>query len=356
MFEWDYLNRLVGITDFDSSDNNVLQTVEFSYDMMGRRLSKVVDGVGIYFVYDRDDVILDFVDDGGGVELDMRYLHGNQVDQVLAQDDRDGNVTWLLTDHLGSISDLVDNSGTVVNHLTYDSYGNVISETDSTVDSRYRFTGREWDEEIDLYYYRARYYNGDTGRFISIDPISFDSGTYNLYGYVDNNPVSNVDPFGLLVVATYNRKTQVLMIVDLNQNNPPVIIKNLFSGNGDARNKPELEHLKEVGPIPQGTYDILDDPLHPGWFRLDRVDSQPINDRDDDLYGRDGFRLHPGSRSNGCVTVPEENSEDWKMIKNIIRNTDYEQIVTSQVGRLSWLRNLFGKSQKIKRYGILIVE
>ncbi|WP_342596957.1 RHS repeat-associated core domain-containing protein [Cyanobacterium aponinum UTEX 3222] len=196
LFEWDYLNRLVAVTDFDS-DNNVLQTVELSYDMFGQRRSKVVDGVATYFVYDRDDVILDFVDDGNGVELDMRYLHGNQVDEVLAQENGDGNVVWLLTDHLGTIRDLLDNTGNVVNHLTYDSYGNVVSETDATVDSRDRFTGREWDEEIDLYYYRARYYSGETGRFISVDPISFDSGTYNLYGYVDNNPVSNVDPSGL---------------------------------------------------------------------------------------------------------------------------------------------------------------
>ncbi|WP_324282075.1 RHS repeat-associated core domain-containing protein [Cyanobacterium aponinum UTEX 3222] len=154
--EWDYLNRLVAVTDFDSS-GNILQAVE----------------------------------------LDMRYLHGNQVDEVLAQENGDGNVVWLLTDHLGTIRDLVDNTGDVVNHLTYDSYGNVVSETNSAVDSRYRFTGREWDEEIELYYYRARYYSGQTGRFISVDPISFESDTYNLYGYVDNNPISNVDPSGL---------------------------------------------------------------------------------------------------------------------------------------------------------------
>ncbi|WP_324282065.1 RHS repeat-associated core domain-containing protein [Cyanobacterium aponinum UTEX 3222] len=196
LFEWDYLNRLVAVTDFDSS-GNVVQIVEFSYDMFGQRRSKVVDGVATYFVYDRDDVILDFVDDGSGIELDMRYLHGNQVDQVLAQEDSNGDVVWLLRDYLGTIRDLVDNTGDVVNHLTYDSYGNVVSETDASVDSRYRFTGREWDEEIELYYYRTRYYSAESGRFISVDPISFKSGTYNLYGYVDNSPISNVDPSGL---------------------------------------------------------------------------------------------------------------------------------------------------------------
>ena len=205
--------------------------------MMGRRLSKVVDGVGTYFVYDRDDVLLDFVDDGGGVELDIRYLHGDRVDEVLAQDDTDSNVTWLLTDHLGSIRDLVDNSGTVVNHLTYDSYGNVVSETDASVDSRYRFTGREWDEEIELHYYRARYYDGQTGRFISVDPIGFESETYNLYGYVDNNPINTKDPFGLYGLILSQQRlisydddglkatNNIGDVINAYRDNPRVIIK-----------------------------------------------------------------------------------------------------------------------------------
>ncbi|WP_342596958.1 RHS repeat-associated core domain-containing protein [Cyanobacterium aponinum UTEX 3222] len=145
----------------------------------------------------------------------MRYLHGNQVDEVLAQEDGNGDVVWLLRDYLGTIRDLLDNTGDVVNHLTYDSYGNVVSETNSAVDSRYRFTGREWDEEIDLYYYRARYYSGESGRFTSVDPISFESGTYNLYGYVDNNPINSIDSSGLLKVELHYRPTPLNFHADI---------------------------------------------------------------------------------------------------------------------------------------------
>lgn len=58
-------------------------------------------------------------------------------------------------------------------------------------------TGREWDKETGLYYYRARYYDPMEGRFLSKDPISFAGGDVNLYGYVQNNPTNKSDPAGL---------------------------------------------------------------------------------------------------------------------------------------------------------------
>lgn len=61
----------------------------------------------------------------------------------------------------------------------------------------YQFTAREWDKETGLYYYRARYYDPMEGRFISKDPIGFESGDVNLYGYVHNNPINQTDPTGL---------------------------------------------------------------------------------------------------------------------------------------------------------------
>ena len=199
--EWDYRNRLVAFVDRDAASNET-QRVEFSYDMFGRRLSKTVEGEATYFVYDRDDVILDFVDADGAEGaadpvLDKRYLHGTRVDQVLAQEDSAGDVTWHLSDHLGTIKDLADNSGTLINHFVYDSFGNVVGETNPAVNTRYLYTGREWDEEIGLYHYRARSVKADVGRFVSEDPIGFDSGDTNLYRYVENSPLDTVDPLGL---------------------------------------------------------------------------------------------------------------------------------------------------------------
>ncbi|MBW4497542.1 MAG: hypothetical protein KME26_31650 [Oscillatoria princeps RMCB-10] len=200
-FEWDYRNRLVGVVDKDAA-NAVIQQVAFTYDAMDRRIAKSVNGAVTHFVYDGDNVLLDFVDSDGTAGpnqpvLDRRYLHGPVVDQVLAQDSGAGNVVWHLADHLGTVRDLANSSGAVVSHLTYDSFGNVIAQTNGTIMTRYLFTGREFDEETGLHYYRARYYNGTVGRFLSEDPIGFAGGDANLYRYVGNSPLNATDPTGL---------------------------------------------------------------------------------------------------------------------------------------------------------------
>lgn len=212
-YQWDYRNRLVAVVDKDSAGNET-QRVDYTYDALNRRITKAVDGnpqdavaaVVTNFVYDGDDVLLEFVDDDGaaagdGPALNKRYLHGPFVDGVLAQEDAAGTTLWHLADGLGTVRDLVDNSGALVNHITYNSFGNVISQTDPTVDNRYLFTGREFDGETGLYYYRSRYYDPGIGRFLSEDPLGFGAGDSNFYRYVFNNPVSFTDPDGEIVPA-----------------------------------------------------------------------------------------------------------------------------------------------------------
>ncbi|MCA9124295.1 MAG: hypothetical protein KDB11_29165, partial [Planctomycetales bacterium] len=202
-FAWDHRNRLVRVADRTSATAAPTQVVDYTYDAANRRIAKTVGGVTTYFVYDGDDVIVELTDpDASGPQPaveSMRYLHGSAVDQVFAQEGAAGNVLWHLTDHLGSVRDLVDNSGTVANHLKYDGFGNVISQSNPEAATRYQFTGREFDDETDLHFYRARYYDAETGRFIGEDPIGFIGGDYNLFEYVRNRPVSSSDPSGLIL-------------------------------------------------------------------------------------------------------------------------------------------------------------
>jgi RHS repeat-associated protein len=67
--------------------------------------------------------------------------------------------------------------------------------TETSVGTTYLYTGREWDPEAQLYYYRARWYDPQAKRFISEDPIALEGGI-NLYAYVGNNPINKIDPFG----------------------------------------------------------------------------------------------------------------------------------------------------------------
>ena len=105
-------------------------------------------------------------------------------------------MTWLLADQQGSVRDVIDDSGAVVDHIVYDSYGNILSQTSSENQPRFAYAGMQLDAAMGLYYDHARYYDAGTGTFISQDPIGFAGGTADLYDYVRNDPVNFVDPFG----------------------------------------------------------------------------------------------------------------------------------------------------------------
>jgi RHS repeat-associated protein len=132
---------------------------------------------------------------------EQRYLYGNAVDQILAQENVTENITsadrvlWHLVDNLGTVRDLIDNSATLDEHYEYDSYGEVQSGDTSV--TRYLFTSRELDDDVDLQYNRARWYDPEVGRWIGEDPIGFEAGDANLSRYVTNSPVVAIDPAGL---------------------------------------------------------------------------------------------------------------------------------------------------------------
>src|SRR5581483_2439873 len=123
---------------------------------------------------------------------------GDVVDQIFARLDYDATTLtphWYLTDHQGTIRDIVDADGDLQGTVSYDAFGNITSDTSAR--GRYGWDGREIDEEIDLEYNRARYYSPELGRWITQDPLGFDAGDSNLYRYVNNRPTSFTDPSGL---------------------------------------------------------------------------------------------------------------------------------------------------------------
>jgi RHS repeat-associated protein len=199
-YSWDYHNRLTGVTTKDIN-GTLIKAVGYTYDVYDRRIGKSVDadGAGVaapqteWYVYDGSNVSLVF--DGQGNQT-HRYLYGTGVDQILADETQTG-VNWALVDNLGSVRDVVDNNGNLLNHITYNSFGQVSAQTNAAIDFRYGYTGRELDKETGLDYYRARYYDTTTGGFLSEDPMGFAAGDVNLYRYTANNPINFKDPSGL---------------------------------------------------------------------------------------------------------------------------------------------------------------
>ncbi len=192
-FEYDHRHRLTRIQRRDAA-GNLLGEIEYVYDIMDNRITKIVDGEALHTVYDGDNAWADFDDDG---EVVAYYLFGNRVDQIVARYRPAEGTAWYLTDRLGSVRDLADGSGELIAHVDYGSYGNVIEMTHGDSLDRFLFTGREYEAETDFYYYRARFYDPESGRFLSQDPLGFDGGDANLYRYVSNSPLNGTDPSGL---------------------------------------------------------------------------------------------------------------------------------------------------------------
>jgi RHS repeat-associated protein len=103
-----------------------------------------------------------------------------------------------------SITALTDASGTIVERYAYTAYGTpTITDASGTprtttaIGNRYTYTGREWDETLALYHYRARMYDAVGGRFVSRDPIGYTSKETNVYRFIGGMPLKYVDPLGL---------------------------------------------------------------------------------------------------------------------------------------------------------------
>jgi RHS repeat-associated protein len=138
-----------------------------------------------------------YADLDGTSSLTTRYLRGDEVDQLFARIGSDGTVAWLLTDHLGSVVGVTDNSGVLKDTLLYDAWGNITSESTPSQGGRYKWTGREEDTGTGLQENRGRMYDALTSRWLSQDPIGFSAGDSNLYRYVHDAPMDFVDPSGL---------------------------------------------------------------------------------------------------------------------------------------------------------------
>ena len=207
-FEFDHRQRMVHATT-KSTGGIILKEATYTYDVFDRRIAKTVDldGAGpqapttTRFVYDGNHVWADLNATG---QILVRYLHGAGTDELLARWRPGDGTAWYLTDHLGTVRDITNAAGlTVINHLDYDSFGNIVLQTNAGAGDRFTFTGREYDNETGLYYYRARYYSPTLGRFISQDPRSFAAGDANLYRYVFNSPLNSTDPTGELAIVEY---------------------------------------------------------------------------------------------------------------------------------------------------------
>jgi RHS repeat-associated protein len=181
-YEWDAENQLLHVT------KDGTEAARFRYDPLGRRIQKVAGSVTTSYLYNRAEILRESRSDIGI----FTYIHGLDIDEPLARRDTSSAVEYYHADALGSIVKMTDQAGAVVQTRQYDAWGDLEVGANQP---GYAFTGREWDLETGLYYYRARYYGPRVGRFVSEDPIRFRGGI-GFYAYVGNNPARGTDPMG----------------------------------------------------------------------------------------------------------------------------------------------------------------
>ncbi len=210
VYGWDFRNRLTEEQIYTTigMSSVLTQTINIGYDAFDERVSETVTNNTassvIYsqrFLYDGDN--LSVTVDASTLNPTQIFLNGLKQDQVFAQDTISGGsatTSWAITDNQGTVRDVVNNSGSVVDHNVYGSFGNIVSQSNIGNSILMGWDGMVFDTYTGYNYDNARWYDSGIGRFISVDPIGFKSGQKDLYVFCADNPINGTDPYGLWTI------------------------------------------------------------------------------------------------------------------------------------------------------------
>ena len=190
-YTWNVRDQLVALTPDGGTSNT------FVYDALGRRQKKVINGTETDFLFDQNGNLAAELTDGGEY-FTATDLSGFGADELVCRytAGADGGLNqplMAMTDINGSVIGLVGDGGVIQATYAYDPYGNVTASGTDNANSQ-QYTGRE-NDGTGILYFRHRYYDPSTGRFIAEDSIGWHGGI-NIYEYAGDDPIMNSDPSG----------------------------------------------------------------------------------------------------------------------------------------------------------------
>jgi len=188
--EYDYSSReeLLGVTLPDGT------VIEYIHDPLVRRIAKKVNGAVVEkYLWQELTRLLAVYDGSDNLLMRFEYADG----RIPVAMTKGGSTYYLTCDQVGSLRVVADASGNVVKRIDYDSFGNIIEDTNPTFEIPFGFAGGLHDRDTGLVRFGYRDYDPDVGRWTAKDPILFYGGDTDLYGYCLNDPVNAIDPYGL---------------------------------------------------------------------------------------------------------------------------------------------------------------
>ena len=169
-------------------------SVQYLYIPDGRQVRQIANGTTTNYFHDQYNPLAEY---DSAAQREVRYTYNLIVDDVVFAT-RGDSTSWYHKDALGSVMALTDASETVTAEYRYDPFGGIVWRSGS-LDNNITYTGRRYDAESGLYYYRGRNYCANNGRFIQIDGYSGEQNSsisLNRYIYCFNDPTCYTDPFG----------------------------------------------------------------------------------------------------------------------------------------------------------------
>jgi len=194
---WSGKDQLLATAHRDSS-GALLNQQEFIYDPLGRRIEKRKNGFVTQYIYDGGNMVSEVTSDG----LSINYVYGPQANEVLFRFDSQDDVQYYLRDGSANVAAVVDESGTVLQQYTYDTFGRIVATLSSTFEQPFGLHGMRFDASTGFYFAGARHYDPATGRFLSADTwggLLAQPRTIDGYVFALNNPHVYWDPTGLFV-------------------------------------------------------------------------------------------------------------------------------------------------------------
>jgi RHS repeat-associated protein len=264
-------------------------------------------------IYDADNTLL------------MRFTYADSRLPVTMQSG--GATYYLACDQVGSLRIVTDAAGTVIKTMDYDSFGNIIQDSNPTFDMPFGFAGGLHDPDTGLVRFGFREYSPEIGRWTAKDPILFLGGSSDLYGYCISDPINFIDSIGLDNTPNdnggywqYSQSTGEISHVDAD--GTTTNHGQGYSGHGGGVNEPSVQRSSNFGPIPRGWWYIGPAYTHPTKGPITMSLTSTV---ETDAYGRNLFLIHGDnaclcqSASEGCVIFGPN-------IRNMVSNSPHRYL------------------------------